>query len=78
MPKPNIVKTFPAMLDLEPGDYTWCACGSCGNQPYADGSGCKGNFEAVRFSIAHAKRYKLCLCKHTKSAPYCDSAHCRL
>ncbi len=78
MAKPKIVKMMPAMLDVSAGTHKWCACGECGPQPYADSGGCKAGFEAVEFKVTLPKRLKLCLCKHTKKAPYCDGAHCGL
>jgi hypothetical protein len=51
MPKPKIVDTMPAMVDLDPGTHQWCACGECRAQPYADSGGCKPGFQAVEFKV---------------------------
>jgi len=75
---PIIVDTFFTALDLEPGEYKWCACGKSKTQPFCDDSHKGTGFEPVRFEVKAAKRYKLCLCKHTKKPPYCDSSHGKL
>ena len=38
MSTPKIANKSPAVLELEPGTYYWCACGHSKNQPYCDGS----------------------------------------
>ena len=35
---PKIAAKAPAVLDLEPGTYWWCACGLSSKQPFCDGS----------------------------------------
>jgi CDGSH-type Zn-finger protein len=35
---PKVHATAPAALELEPGDYWWCACGLSQHQPFCDGS----------------------------------------
>ncbi|MCB1227972.1 MAG: CDGSH iron-sulfur domain-containing protein, partial [Verrucomicrobiales bacterium] len=35
---PKVHDTKPAVLELEAGDYWWCACGLSGHQPFCDGS----------------------------------------
>ena len=65
----------PAILELEPGTYYWCACGKSVNQPFCDdsheGTGCKPR----AFEIAAKKNVALCQCKHTKTPPFCDGSH---
>lgn len=75
---PIIVDTFFKAIDLEAGEYHWCACGKSSAQPFCDGSHQGTSFEPVRFEVKQAKRYKLCLCKHTKKPPYCDNEHNKL
>ena len=36
--KPVIAQPSPYVMDMEPGTYYWCACGSSKKQPFCDGS----------------------------------------
>src|SRR3569832_2373353 len=36
MAEPRIAKKSPYMVQLEPGDYWWCACGKSAKQPNND------------------------------------------
>ena len=38
MSKAPVAAEPPAVLDLEPGTYFWCACGDSATQPFCDGS----------------------------------------
>jgi CDGSH-type Zn-finger protein len=38
MTDPVIAAKAPALVELEPGTYYWCACGRSANQPFCDGS----------------------------------------
>lgn len=78
MAQPHIVDDFFVALELDPGEYQWCACGLCRKQPFADAGGCKNGFAAVAFRVVSNKRLKICQCKHSKRPPYCDNAHCKL
>lgn len=78
MPEPNIFDRKPAVLDLEAGNYAWCACGHSKNQPHCDGSHRGKGFTPVRFELTEAKRVALCNCKHTGTPPYCDGTHKKL
>lgn len=74
--EPVIAEKSPAVLELEPGNYSWCACGKSKNQPFCDGSHKEeGVFKPVRFEITEKKRVALCRCKHTKTPPFCDGTH---
>ena len=75
MAQPDIGGRAPEILDLDPGEYWWCACGKSGNQPFCDGSHQGTEFEPRRVELAEAKRVALCTCKRTINAPYCDGAH---
>ena len=78
MDEPNIAAKSPAVLELEPGTYWWCACGLSKGQPYCDGSHAGSSFEPVKLEITEKKRVALCACKHSKNGAYCDGAHAKL
>jgi len=75
MAEPVIPKKGPYAIELEPGDYWWCACGRSKNQPFCDGSHKETEFSPVKFTITEKRKYAICGCKHTKNPPYCDSTH---
>jgi CDGSH-type Zn-finger protein len=76
--EPLIAARKPAVLDLEPGTYTWCACGRSKNQPWCDGSHKGTGFTPIRTQIDEKKRVAMCVCKHSANKPYCDGTHKRL
>ena len=65
----------PTVLELEPGNYTWCACGRSKNQPWCDGSHKGTGITPVAFVLEEAKRCGMCNCKHSNKAPFCDGTH---
>lgn len=73
--EPRIAGRDPAILDLAPGEYWWCACGRSAGQPFCDGSHAGTTLEPVRFEIQEARRVALCRCKRTGNAPFCDGEH---
>ena len=78
MSEPVVAQKAPYAVDLEPGDYFWCACGKSANQPFCDGSHKDTDFEPVKFTIDEKKTVYLCGCKHTGNKPYCDGTHNKL
>ncbi len=78
MNKAEIAARVPAVLELEPGRYYWCACGRSKNQPYCDGSHQGTGFTPMEFVVEVKKKVALCQCKHTGAAPFCDGTHKRL
>lgn len=78
MDKPKVVDTAPAILQLEPGTYSWCQCGLSATQPFCDGSHAGTAFAPVTFELTTAKRVSLCMCKATGKPPYCDGSHCEI
>jgi glutamate synthase domain-containing protein 2/rubrerythrin/CDGSH-type Zn-finger protein len=62
-------------IDLEPGEYYWCACGESKSQPFCDGSHKSTAFHPLPFRIDQKQQVKLCLCKRTGTPPYCDHTH---
>jgi CDGSH-type Zn-finger protein len=73
--EPNRAGTAPAVVELEPGEYWWCACGRSSNQPHCDSSHKGTGFSPVRFELTEKKKVALCLCKHTGNPPFCDGTH---
>jgi CDGSH-type Zn-finger protein len=72
---PKVYATAPAGLELEPGDYWWCACGLSQHQPFCDGTHKGTGLGPQKFTIAEKKKVWLCNCKHSKNMPYCDGSH---
>ena len=75
MAKPVIAGKRPAVLDLDPGTYYWCACGRSKDQPFCDGSHEGTEFEPIEFTLEEKTRVALCVCKHTDDKPFCDGTH---
>ncbi len=76
--EPRIAARQPMQMDLEPGDYHWCACGLSQSQPFCDGSHRTTKFQPVAFHVDEKQDAFLCMCKRTKSQPFCDGTHARL
>ncbi|MFA5326932.1 MAG: CDGSH iron-sulfur domain-containing protein [Prolixibacteraceae bacterium] len=75
MSEPHIAAKSPAGLELESGQYFWCACGKSANQPFCDGSHRGSEFTPAIFKIDVKKEVWLCRCKHTSTPPFCDGTH---
>jgi CDGSH-type Zn-finger protein len=78
MALPKIADKKPAVLELDPGKYSWCACGESKNQPFCDGSHRVTNFTPLAFEITVKKSYFLCQCKQSGNKPFCDGTHRKL
>ena len=70
-----IAQKFPIVLDAEPGDYWWCACGRSATQPFCDGSHKGTGISPMKFTLDEKKRVAWCACKHSAHAPTCDGSH---
>lgn len=75
MSDPAVAQKSPYVLDLEPGRYSWCACGQSSNQPFCDGSHKGTEFRPVVLTVEEPRRVALCGCKHTGNQPLCDGSH---
>jgi len=75
---PKVAAKQPAILELEPGSYWWCACGFSSDQPFCDGSHRTTTFTPLPFQVAELKKVALCQCKQTANPPHCDGSHSKL
>lgn len=66
---------MPSQVNLEPGQYFWCACGKSSAQPFCNGSHRGSEFTPVLFVVDQKSDAFLCQCKQTKNPPYCDGTH---
>lgn len=78
MAKPEIAQKGPYIIEVEAGDYWWCACGKSRNQPYCDGSHKGTEFTPVNVKINEKKKVAWCGCKHSSDKPFCDGSHKKL
>lgn len=72
---PQIAKKEPAVLNLDPGTYWWCACGLSKTQPFCDSSHKGTGISPMKFTLADPKQVALCQCKRSGNKPFCDGAH---
>lgn len=70
-----IAQKFPYVMDVEPGTYAWCSCGSSSKQPYCDGSHKGSGFAPVIEKVETTKKVAWCGCKHNNDGPFCDGSH---
>jgi len=75
MTEPRIADTKPVVLELDVGEYWWCACGRSANQPWCDESHKQCGLEPVKVVIEEKRRYAMCVCKQSKKGPFCDGSH---
>lgn len=75
MDTPKIADKKPSVFEIEPGNYSWCACGESKKQPFCDGSHKGTKFSPVRFEITEKKKIALCNCKQSANPPFCDGKH---
>lgn len=76
--KPIIAQRSAYVMELEAGEYYWCACGRSKTQPFCDGSHKGTNFIPVKLEISEKRKVALCGCKYTCKSPLCDGTHKRL
>jgi len=78
MDKPNIAQRMPYVIEVEPGNYAWCACGLSKTQPYCDGSHKVTDFKPIVEKIEEKKNIAWCGCKQSGNRPFCDGTHSKL
>lgn len=75
MAKPEIASKQPKMMEMEPGEYWWCACGKSKNQPFCDDSHQGTGFTPQQVKIEEKKTVFWCQCKQSSNKPFCDGTH---
>lgn len=73
--QPVVAGKAPIVMELEPGEYWWCACGRSKGQPFCDGSHKGTGFVPQKMEVKEKMKVALCACKHTKNGPMCDGSH---
>jgi CDGSH-type Zn-finger protein len=75
MPEPRIAQRAPYVMQVQPGTYTWCACGNSKKQPFCDGSHAGTGMTPRVEEIKEARTVAWCGCKHSRTKPFCDGTH---
>lgn len=75
MDTPHQAGDRPIVLELEAGNYAWCACGLSKNQPFCDGTHKGTGFSPLRITLEEPKRCAFCACKQSKNGAFCDGTH---
>jgi len=77
MTEPGIPQIGPYVLDMQPGEVFWCACGFSKKQPFCDGSHKTSGtgLTPVKVTLDKASRVAWCGCKRSKNRPRCDGTH---
>ena len=80
MADPAIPQKSPYVMEMQPGEYFWCACGHSKTQPFCDGSHSASGtgLTPVKVTIDAAKRVAWCGCKRSAKKPFCDGTHKKL
>ena len=69
---------FPYNTYLQAGKvYNWCSCGLSLTNPNCDGA-CNANITRCRpvsFNVSESGYFKLCNCKNSANAPFCNGTH---
>lgn len=78
MSEPKIAGLKPIKLEMESGEYFWCACGLSATQPFCDGSHKGSGFSPVKVTIEEKTLVAWCACKHSKKGAFCDGTHRQL
>ena len=78
MTEPVCAPKAPYEMELEAGDYYWCACGKSSKQPFCDGSHQDTEFTPEKFTLTEKTKVWLCGCKRTSDKPFCDGTHNKL
>jgi CDGSH-type Zn-finger protein len=73
--KPNGAPAGPIVVSVEADKtYWWCACGLSKKQPFCDGSHKGTDVVPLRYKPDQAGPTQFCVCKQTRTPPFCDRA----
>jgi CDGSH-type Zn-finger protein len=75
MSKGVCTQKSPYVVELQPGDHYYCACGKSANQPFCDGSHKGSEFVPTKVTITATETKYLCGCRNSKNLPFCDGTH---
>ncbi|MCA9744431.1 MAG: CDGSH iron-sulfur domain-containing protein [Deferribacteres bacterium] len=75
MSAPKIAQKGPYALEIEPGNYLWCACGLSQTQPFCDKSHKGTGIKPISARISEKKKVYWCGCKQSGNKPFCDGTH---
>ena len=78
MSEKKIAQKSPYVMEIEPGNYAWCACGHSSNQPYCDGSHKGTEMRPIVEKVEETKTVAWCGCKHSGNGAFCDGSHKQL
>lgn len=77
MKEPGCPRVRSYKLEMQPGEYWWCACGYSKNQPFCDNSHLTSDtgLKPIKVIINSPQRVKWCGCKRALTKPFCDNTH---
>ncbi|GAB4331402.1 MAG: hypothetical protein Kow0037_07990 [Calditrichia bacterium] len=78
MAEPKIAQKKPYVMEMEPGEYWWCACGHSKSQPFCDGSHKGTGFQPIPLKLDRKETVAWCGCKQSAGKPLCDGTHNKL
>jgi CDGSH iron-sulfur domain-containing protein 3 len=78
MAEPLSTQNYPYALELETGEYWWCACGRSSSQPFCDGSHESTDISPMPVTLTQSTKVWLCGCRRSGERPFCDGTHKRL
>ncbi|MEX0685799.1 MAG: CDGSH iron-sulfur domain-containing protein [Balneolales bacterium] len=61
---------------IEPGRYSWCACGYSADQPYCDNAHrtAETELKSIKEVVTETRITTFCGCKLTSTPPFCDGS----
>mmetsp|Transcript_62094 Transcript_62094/g.72210 ORF Transcript_62094/g.72210 Transcript_62094/m.72210 type:complete len:189 (+) Transcript_62094:27-593(+) len=75
---PLIQGYYPYNIYLQQGKvYSWCSCGISQNSPWCDQlcNWLVTRNRPVVFNVSESGYFKICQCKHSANAPFCNGTH---